>query len=92
MVYWLTGTGGSAGRIYFERAHAGTGGPPAPSTVPTALAAFPDENFIPLRHVAGRTNRIVRWTEYDRGGHFAAMEQPDLLVDDIRAFFRELRA
>ena len=46
---------------------------------------------MPLRHIADRTNNIVRWTEYDRGGHFAAMEEPDLLVDDIRAFFRSLR-
>jgi pimeloyl-ACP methyl ester carboxylesterase len=91
-VYWFTGTGGSAGRIYYERAHTDYGdGGPEPSTVPTALAAFPRENFIPLRHIAGRTNNIVRWTEFDRGGHFAAMEQPDLLVGDIRAFFRALR-
>ncbi|MGO4419016.1 alpha/beta fold hydrolase, partial [Streptomyces sp. MCAF7] len=51
---------------------------------------FPRENFIPLRHIAERTNNIVRWTEYERGGHFPAMEQPDLLVADVRAFFRDL--
>jgi epoxide hydrolase len=62
------------------------------STTPTALAVFPRENFLALRHIADRTNNIVRWTEYDRGGHFAAMEEPDLVVDDIRAFFREIRA
>jgi len=91
MLYWLTGTAGSSGRIYYERAHAEYWGePPAPSGTPTALADFPRENFIPLRHVAERTNNIVRWTEFDRGGHFAAMEQPDLLVADIRAFFRHL--
>jgi epoxide hydrolase len=92
MLYWLTGTAGSSARIYYERAHAGYwGAPPEPSTAPTALAVFPHENFIPLRHIAERTNNIVRWTEYDRGGHFAAMEQPDLLIDDVRAFFRTLR-
>ncbi|MEV6534910.1 epoxide hydrolase family protein [Streptomyces sp. NPDC051639] len=92
MLYWLTGTAGSSGRIYYERAHAAyQGKPPEPSTVPTALAAFPQENFIVLRHIAERTNNIVRWTEFDRGGHFAAMEQPDLLVGDIRDFFRSLR-
>ncbi|MER6146376.1 epoxide hydrolase family protein [Streptomyces sparsogenes] len=89
MLYWLTGTAGSSGRIYYERAHAPATGP-EPSTVPTAFADFPRDNFIPLRHVAERTNNIVRWTEYDRGGHFAAMEQPELLVADIRAFFRDL--
>jgi epoxide hydrolase len=92
MLYWLTGTAGSSARIYYERAHADYWGTPdEPSAAPTALADFPQENFIPLRHIAERTNTIVRWTEFDRGGHFAAMEQPDLLVTDIRAFFRQLR-
>ncbi|WP_197701316.1 epoxide hydrolase family protein [Micromonospora coriariae] len=91
MLYWLTGTAGSSARIYYERAHADYQGmPPELSTAPTALAVFPRDNFIPLRHIADRTNRIVQWTEYDRGGHFAAMEQPELLVDDIRGFFRKL--
>ncbi|MGH4031589.1 epoxide hydrolase family protein [Actinomycetota bacterium Odt1-20B] len=88
MLYWLTGTAGSSARIYYERAHAGHWGTsPEPSTTPTALADFPRDNFIPLRHIAERTNNIVQWTSYDRGGHFAAMEQPELLVDDIRRFF-----
>jgi epoxide hydrolase len=92
MIYWLTRTAGSSARIYYERAHADYwGDPPEPSAAPTALAVFPQENFIPLRHIAERTNNIVRWTEFDRGGHFAAMEQPDLLIGDIRAFFRDIR-
>ncbi|WP_285630229.1 epoxide hydrolase family protein [Actinoallomurus iriomotensis] len=92
MLYWLTGTAGSSARIYYERAHADYWGkPPEPSTAPTALAVFPEENFIVLRHLAERADEIVRWTEFDRGGHFAAMEEPDLLVGDVRAFFRELR-
>ncbi|MDH6456228.1 MULTISPECIES: epoxide hydrolase family protein [unclassified Streptomyces] len=94
MLYWLTGTAGSAARIYYERAHA-TGGraarPTEFSTAPTALALFPAELQLPLRHKAERTDTVVRWTEFDRGGHFAAMEEPDLLVDDVRAFFRQLR-
>jgi pimeloyl-ACP methyl ester carboxylesterase len=92
MLYWLTGTAGSSARIYYERAHAEYwGNPPEPSATPTALAVFPRDNLIPLRHIADRTNHIVQWTEYDRGGHFAAMEQPDLLVNDIQRFFRTLR-
>ncbi|MEU9896206.1 epoxide hydrolase family protein [Streptomyces phaeochromogenes] len=92
MLYWLTGTAGSSARIYYERAHAaGWGEPVQPSTAPTALAVFPRDNFVPLRHIADRTENIVRWTEFDRGGHFAAMEEPDLLVGDVRAFFHELR-
>lgn len=87
MLYWLTGTGGSAGAIYYERAHSDWPTEPMPSTTPTALAVFPHDNFIPVRRIAERTNNLVRWTEYDRGGHFPALEVPDLLVDDIRQFF-----
>ena len=91
-IYWFTATAGSSARIYHERAHADHRGSHEPSTTPTAVAVFPRDNFIPLRHVGERTNNIVRWTEFDRGGHFAAMEQPDLLIADIRAFVRQLRA
>lgn len=92
MLYWLTGTAGSSARIYYERAHADYwGGPPDPSATPTALADFPRDNFIPLRHIADRTNNIVQWTTYDRGGHFPGMEQPESLVGDVRMFFRKLR-
>ena len=70
---------------------AGWGTASEPSAVPTALAVFPRENFIPLRHIAEQTNNIVQWTEFDHGGHFPAMEEPDLLVADIRAFFRKIR-
>ncbi|MET7641379.1 epoxide hydrolase family protein [Streptomyces sp. NPDC005438] len=91
-LYWLTGTAGSSARLYYERAHADHHGRPTePSTAPTALAHFPHDNFLPLRHLAERTDRVVRWTDHDRGGHFPAMEQPDLLVADIRTFFRQLR-
>jgi pimeloyl-ACP methyl ester carboxylesterase len=92
MLYWLTGTAGSAARIYYERAHAAyQGAPVEPSTAPTAYAVFPHEPLVPLRHLADPANNIVRWTEFDRGGHFAAAEEPELLVADVRAFFRELR-
>jgi pimeloyl-ACP methyl ester carboxylesterase len=90
-LYWLTRTAGSAARLYYERAHAPyRGQPPKPSTTPTALAVFPHENLVALRHLAERYDRIVRWTEYDRGGHFAALENPEALVTDIRAFYRQL--
>jgi pimeloyl-ACP methyl ester carboxylesterase len=93
MLYWLTGTAGSSARIYYERAHATgrTFKPAEPSTAPTALALFPAEPQLALRHKAERTENLVRWTEFDRGGHFAAMEEPDLLVEDVRVFFRQLR-
>ncbi|WP_369215672.1 epoxide hydrolase family protein [Streptomyces flavofungini] len=92
MLYWLTGTANSSARIYYERSHADYwGAPPEPSSTPTALADFPRDNFIPLRHIAERRDNIMRWTSYDRGGHFPAMEVPELLTGDIRAFFRSLR-
>jgi epoxide hydrolase len=90
-VYWLTRTAGSSARLYYEAARSGGWGPPAPSTAPTGVAVFPEEIAAPVRRLAERTNRIVHWSEFDRGGHFAAMEEPDLLVGDVREFFRPLR-
>jgi microsomal epoxide hydrolase len=90
-VYWLTGTAGSSARLYLEAARSGTWGPPAPSTAPTGIAVFPYEIAPAVRRFAEQSNNIVHWSEFDRGGHFAAMEEPDLLVTDIRDFFRQLR-
>jgi microsomal epoxide hydrolase len=59
--------------------------------VPTAVAVFPAEIAAPVRRLAEQSNNIVHWSEFDRGGHFAAMEEPDLLVGDVRSFFRALR-
>ena len=90
-MYWLTATAGSSARLYYEAARSGDWGPPATSTVPTGIAAFPREIAPRIRRFAEQSNNIVHWTEFDRGGHFAAMEQPGLLVGDIRAFFRQVR-
>jgi epoxide hydrolase len=90
-VYWLTGTAGSSARLYYEAVRAGSSGPPAVSTVPTGVAVFPAEIAAPVRRIAEMSNHIVHWTEFDRGGHFAAMEEPDLLVGDVREFFRAFR-
>jgi pimeloyl-ACP methyl ester carboxylesterase len=57
--------------------------------VPTAVAAFSED--VPIQRYAERANTVTRWTEFATGGHFAAMEVPDLLVADVRAFFRDLR-
>jgi len=60
--------------------------------VPTGYAAFPHEIIRPPRSIAARTYiDIRRWTEMKRGGHFAAMEQPVALSEDVQAFFRDLR-
>jgi pimeloyl-ACP methyl ester carboxylesterase len=92
-LYWLTGTAGSSAALYYETAHADAGWAAAarqPSTTPTGVAVFPRDTSLPLRHLAERNDRIVHWSELERGGHFPAMEVPDLLVADIRAFFRQL--
>jgi epoxide hydrolase len=86
MLYWLTGTAGSSARLYRESA--ATFGDRTRLEVPTGVAVFPRDISVPIRRFAERTYNIERWTEFDRGGHFAALEQPTLLVDDIRAFFR----
>jgi microsomal epoxide hydrolase len=91
MLYWLTGTAGSSARLYYEAAHSGTWGPPVTSTAPTGVAVFPREIAPPIRRFAELSNNIVHWAEFDRGGHFAAMEAPELLVGDVREFFRPLR-
>ena len=88
-IYWLTNTGGSAGRIYYEGMHAQEEWGRAPSPTPTGVAVFAKD--VSIRRYAEGANTIVHWSDFDRGGHFAAMEVPDLLVDDIRTFFRPLR-
>jgi len=92
-IYWLTQTGGSSARLYYETAHSprGWGAGPEPSTTPAGIAVFPKEIAPPVRSIAEKTNNIVQWSEFDRGGHFAAMEEPDLLLGDLRAFFRRFR-
>ncbi|MEJ2858222.1 MULTISPECIES: epoxide hydrolase family protein [unclassified Saccharothrix] len=89
-LYWLTGTAGSSANSYYETAHAGAWAAGERSGVPTGVAVFPLDTSI--RHALDREHAIVHWSEFDRGGHFAAMEAPDLLVDDVRASFRSLRA
>ncbi|RCV50353.1 epoxide hydrolase family protein [Marinitenerispora sediminis] len=90
MLYWLTATAGSSARYYKDGVE--TWGEPEPaSSVPTAVAVFPHDIMLPIRRLAERDNHIVRWTEFDRGGHFAAMEQPALLVEDLRAAIRDHR-
>jgi microsomal epoxide hydrolase len=90
-LYWVTETITSSTRIYYESRHAPTTRPVAYVEVPTAGAIFPKEIYFTPRAWAEARYNIVRWTEMPRGGHFAALEEPELLVDDIRAFYRELR-
>jgi pimeloyl-ACP methyl ester carboxylesterase len=88
MLYWLTGTANSSARLYYENLHASSWGQ-QPGTTPTGVAVFAEDYAI--HRYAEQANHIVHWTEFDRGGHFAAMEAPDLLVGDVRTFFRRFR-
>ena len=91
-IYWITESIGSSTRLYYESFN-------KPWTlkqgeridVPVAVAAFPHENTIPLREWAERSYNVKHWTDMPSGGHFAALEEPDRLVQDIRAVFRTLR-
>ena len=89
MFHWLTGTAGSATRLYYENMHgeANWGRPPSPT--PIGVAVFAED--IAIRRYGEQGNNIVHWSDFDRGGHFAAIEAPDLLVADVRHFFRRFR-
>jgi pimeloyl-ACP methyl ester carboxylesterase len=91
-LYWVTQTAASSARIYYESRHATPDpGGPRRIEVPTACADFPKEIIWAPRRWLERRYNITRWTVMPRGGHFAAFEQPELLVDDVRAFFRTVR-
>ena len=92
-LYWFTGAIGSSFWPYYARMHAPWPIPPGGTiAVPTGYAAFPREIVRPPRSLAEKIyTNIQRWAPMPRGGHFAAMEQPDLLAAEIQAFFRGLR-
>jgi epoxide hydrolase len=90
-IYWHTKTAGSSARLYHESLGSGAVRVPAITKVPLGVANFPMEIISARRRWVERESNLVHWSEFDRGGHFAALEQPDLLVDDIRTFFRGLR-
>ncbi len=88
-IYWFTATAGSAAHTYYERFNdPAMWVPRERSAVPTAVAVFTTD--VAVRPFAARTSTVVRWSEFTRGGHFAALEAPDLLISDLREFFRPL--
>jgi epoxide hydrolase len=96
MVYWLPATGASAARLYGESIRQVnqwiSGDHDDTVTVPTGCSIFPKELQRPSRRWAERRFLDIRhWNELDRGGHFAAFEQPELFVDEVRSFFRLVR-
>jgi pimeloyl-ACP methyl ester carboxylesterase len=95
-IYWATASIGTAMRGYYDTEHFDI--PPAPGNrvqVPSGFAVFTDshrpDSARPPRELAEDAFNVVHWTEMPRGGHFAALEEPHLLVEDIREFFRPLR-
>lgn len=88
MIYWLTGTGASSAHMYYENMHSG-GWHTERLTTPTGVAVFAED--VAIRRYGEQFTTIVHWSDFDTGGHFAAMEVPDLLAGDIRTFFRGLR-
>jgi len=93
MLYWVTQTAASSTRLYWETLHSGALRRPLERvTVPTGVARYPGEVVIRYpRSWVEQTYNVTHWAELPRGGHFAAMEQPDLFVDDLRTFFRTVR-
>lgn len=94
MIYWATGTISSSARLYLEDAFQSA---PQLSAgqyieVPAGVATFPKDLTYPPRELGERFLRVARWTEMPRGGHFAALEEPELLAEEIRTFFRPLRS
>jgi pimeloyl-ACP methyl ester carboxylesterase len=87
-LYWFTRSGATAARFLYEAAHSGHGWL-APSAVPAGWAVFDSSPVV--RRIMDPEEKIEHWSEFAEGGHFAAMEEPELLVTDLRAFFRTLR-
>ncbi|MBC8074534.1 MAG: epoxide hydrolase, partial [Chloroflexales bacterium] len=93
MIYWATETINSSMRGYYEGFHAEAdawGQAPQRVEAPVGLALFPKDNPAP-REMAERFFNLQRWSELPCGGHFAALEEPELVVEELRAFFRPLR-
>ncbi|MBK1812170.1 epoxide hydrolase [Clostridium sp. YIM B02505] len=90
MIYWVTNTIGSSANMYYENVNS------LPKLgyirVPTAIALLPADILLPPRECAEKNLNITRWTTLPRGGHFTAMEEPELMAEDIRAFFRAYRS
>jgi len=89
MLYWLPATAASSARLYWESFRSFSA---APVTAPTGVSVFPKEIFRVSRRWARRRFSDLRyWNELNVGGHFAAFEQPELFVDEVRACFRTMR-
>ncbi len=90
MLYWVTQTAASSARLYWETRHSAAGSPPFVD-VPTGVARYPKEVLRWPRSWVERQCNVVYWESLPRGGHFPAMEEPELFVDDLRRYFNTVR-
>ena len=94
MLYWLPNAGPSSARFYWEamREMMSGGRSFMPLSTPTGISMFPGEQVrLSRRWAESRFSKLIHFHELDRGGHFAALEQPDLFVDEIRETFKSVR-
>jgi pimeloyl-ACP methyl ester carboxylesterase len=91
MLYWVTASGASSARLYWESFRVFGGGERRRVELPTGVASFPKEILRAPRSWCEAGYNITHWTNMPRGGHFAAFEQPELFIDDVREFFSSVR-
>lgn len=91
MLYWATGTITSSTRLYWESRHSAAGNELPYVAVPTGVGRYPREILRWPRSWVEQQYNVTHWATMPRGGHFAAMEQPELFAEDLRAFFRTIR-
>jgi pimeloyl-ACP methyl ester carboxylesterase len=90
-IYWYTNTAGASANLYYENFHDPNAfAPKERGTVPTGVAVSLTQD-VAIRRLAERDHNVTHWTEFERGGHFLAMENPEGLIGDMRTFFRGLR-
>lgn len=91
-LYWFTGTAGSSAQVYYESMHDQSAWiPKGRGTVPTGVLLSLSHDTS-IRCLAEKDHNVVQWNEYEQGGHFFALEQPELFVEDVRMFFRRVRS
>ena len=89
MIYWLTNTLNSSVNMYYENTHSLP--PMGKIEVPTGIALFAQDILLPPKEWTVKNLNVIQWTEIPRGGHFTAMEEPDLFVEDICKFYRRFK-
>ncbi|MFT4040029.1 MAG: epoxide hydrolase [Thermomicrobiales bacterium] len=90
-IYWFTNTAGSAANFYYEAMHDPEAWAPRDRTTTPLGVAVSLTQDIAIRRFADRSFNVVHWSEFADGGHFAALENPEFLTQDVRAFFRQFR-